>query len=52
MPRKKTKKDAVRRFAVLFGFDVGNKDQTGYLRVGETGYTIVENRRDATEFTL
>ena len=52
MSRKKTKKDAVRRFAVLFGFDVGNKDRTGYLRVGETGYKIVENRHDATEFTL
>ena len=52
MPRKKTKKDAVRRLAVLFGFDVGDKDRTGYLRVGETGYTIVENRRDATGFPL
>ena len=52
MPRKRKKKSAVRRFAVLFGFNVSNKDQTGYLKVGETGYTIVENRRDATEFTL
>ena len=52
MPRKRKKKSAVRRFAVLFGFNVSNKDRTGYLTVGETGYTIVENRRDATEFTL
>ena len=52
MSRKKTKKDAVRRFAVLFGFNVSNKDRTGYLKVSKTGYTIVENRRDATEFTL
>ena len=52
MSRKQTKKDAVRRFAVLFGFDAGNKDRTGYLKVGEKGYAVVENRRDATEFSL
>ena len=52
MSKKQTKKDAVRRFAVLFGFDTGDKDRTGYLKVGETGCTVVENRCDATEFSL
>ena len=52
MSTKQTKKDAVRGFAVLFGFDTGDKDRTGYLRVGETGYTVVEDMRDATEFPL
>ena len=52
MPRKQTKKDAIRRFAVLFGFDTGDKNRTGYLKVGKTGCAVVENRRDATEFSL
>ena len=52
MSKKQTKKDAVRRFAVLFGFDITDKDRTGYLKVGETGCTVVENRCDATEFSL
>ena len=52
MPRKRKKKSAVRRFAVLFGFDTGDKDRTGYLKVGETGCAVVKDRRDATEFTL
>ena len=52
MSKKQTKKDAVRRFAVLFGFDTVDKDRTGYLKVRETGCTVVENRCDATEFSL
>ena len=52
MSKTQTKKDAVRRFAVLFGFDIADKDRTGYLKVGETGCTVVENRCDATEFSL
>lgn len=52
MSKKQTKKDAVRRFAVLFGFDITDKDRTGYLKVGETGCTVVDDRHDATEFSL
>jgi len=52
MHRKQTKKNSVRRYAVLFGFDLNDKDRTGYLKVGETGCAVVENRRDATEFSL
>ena len=52
MSKKQTKKDAVRKFAVLFGFNIGDKDQTGYLKVGKVGYTVVKDRHDATEFLL
>ena len=52
MLRKKTKKAAIRKFAVLFGFDTGDKERTGYLKVGETGYSVVKNKCDATEFSL
>ena len=52
MSKKQTKKDTVRRFAVLFGFNIGDKDRTGYLKVGETGCMVVKNRRNATEFSL
>lgn len=52
MSRKQTKKDTIRRFAVLFGFNIDNKDQTGYLKVGETGCMVVKNKCDATKFSL
>ena len=52
MFEKQTKKDAVYKFAVLFGFDITDKDRTGYLKVEETGYTVVDDRHDATEFSL
>lgn len=52
MSKKQTKKDTVRRFAVLFGFNIGDKDRTGYLKVGKTGCMVVKNRRNATEFSL
>lgn len=52
MPRKRTKKNDVRRFAVLFGFDVGDKDRTGYLKVVDGRCTVVDDKREATEFSL
>lgn len=52
MAKKRAKKGAVRRYAVLFGFDMNDKDRTGYLKVGETGCAVVDSRRDATEFSL
>lgn len=52
MSRKQTRKGAARRFAVLFGFDTKDRGKTGYLRAGEAGCSVVEDRRDATEFPL
>ena len=51
MPRKRKKGD-VRRFAVLFGFDVGDKDRTGYLKIADGKCAVVGDRKEATEFSL
>lgn len=48
MPRKKKKS----KYAVLFGFDSKDKDRTGYLKVGPDGCSVVENREEASEFSL
>lgn len=52
MAKRKRKKKAVRRFAVLFGFDTADKDRTGYLKAGKNGCAVTQDRRDATEFSL
>ena len=40
------------RYAVLFGFDLEDKDRTGYVRAGEKGCSVVDGPEDATEFPL
>ena len=52
MPKKQTEKKGEDRFAVLFGFNVEDKDRTGYLKVGKTGYSVTEDPAEATAFSL
>ena len=48
MSRKKKKE----KYAVLYGFNIKNKNKIGYLKIGQDGYSIVQDKNNATNFSI
>lgn len=51
MLRKKDK-TCRRKYAVLYGFNIDDKDDTGYLALGDNGPRVTKNWLDAARFSL
>lgn len=48
MSRKKKKE----KYAVLYGFNIKNKNKTGYLKIDRDGYSIVQDKSAAAGFSI
>ena len=48
----KIRKKKQQIYAVLFGFNIKNKNQTGYLCITDNGYKIVNDHMLATKYSL
>ena len=46
------RKKKQQKYAVLFGFNIKNKNQTGYLCITNNEYKIVNNHTLATKYSL
>lgn len=49
---RRTRRKARDGYAVLFGFDVRDKERTGYVGEGERGLAVVDDVRKAKTFAL